>query len=258
MSYFVSQVGSGPSVVILHGWTHDHQSMQPLVNWLSSEYQLTLIDLPGMGKSDWLEGTATIYDIANQLIPLLPEQAIYIGWSFGGLVTQAIAALHSEKVKQIIGLCTTPRFVETTGWPAVPLPGFRQPFEAEINKLGLIAFLKNFYQQEFNQGEVDQSALQQLIDNAKQHEINLNHLYAGMDICDETDLRVELSKLSCPIDFIFGEHDVAVPQATHSLIQALNPMINCHTISNAQHMPHWTHPEVCRQLINRLLQRNNH
>jgi len=41
----------------------------------------------------------------------LPDKATYIGWSFYGLLAQAIAVLHPERVVRIIGLNTSPKLL---------------------------------------------------------------------------------------------------------------------------------------------------
>lgn len=121
--------GKGKDVVLLHGWGCSHEHMRPLVDQLASRYRVNNYDLPGRGKSDWNPKNKTIHDIADQLLSELPESAIYIGWSFGGLVAISIAARYPDLVERYIGVCSIPKFIEDENWPAVPKPGFRALFE---------------------------------------------------------------------------------------------------------------------------------
>ncbi|NNM58834.1 MAG: alpha/beta fold hydrolase [Legionellales bacterium] len=82
MSIFKIETGQGENIVLVHGWGCDLRQMQPLVEQLSNRYCVTNIDLPGRGQSSWEPQIHTIHDIADYLLPSLPqEKAVYIGWS---------------------------------------------------------------------------------------------------------------------------------------------------------------------------------
>lgn len=149
MSIFKTVSGQGPDVVVLHGWGCSHQHMQPVVDQLTDRYCVHNIDLPGLGQSSWDESIQSIADIADQLLPHLPERAIYIGWSFGGLVATSIASRFSERVSRIIGLSTLPKFIEADGWPAVPKPGFYPLYTQGLASMSVSAFFNDYYNNEF-------------------------------------------------------------------------------------------------------------
>jgi pimeloyl-[acyl-carrier protein] methyl ester esterase len=94
MTIYKETHGHGKDIVILHGWGCDQSYMQPIVDQLKDRYRVTNVDLPGRGKSDWQPNIKTIHDMADYVLPDLPENAIYIGWSFGGLISVSIAARH--------------------------------------------------------------------------------------------------------------------------------------------------------------------
>src|SRR5689334_4068938 len=117
MHVYKQVTGQGDDVVLLHGWGCDHRYMQPIADALNTSYRVTNVDLPGRGQSHWEDHITNIHDIADLVLPYLPQQATYIPWSFGGLVTLSIASRYPERVKRIIGVTTSPRFVEDTNWP---------------------------------------------------------------------------------------------------------------------------------------------
>ena len=228
--------------------------MQPVIDQLSERYRISNYDLPGRGQSDWLPNTKTIHDIANQLQDELPEKAIYIGWSFGGLITISIAARYPKRVERFIGIATLPKFIETENWPGVPQPGFRAPFEEGLNKMGLEKFFTQFYDTEFDNREPkpnEYNVLVDLLQNNKNFDLDI--LYKGIDICDTTDLREEFKTLQCPIDLILGDKDDSVPKATHQHIKALNPNTKLHIIPGAHHFPFWTHQVEFNARLNSIL-----
>lgn len=255
MVFYKKVEGGGKDVVLIHGWGCDHFHMQPIADMLSKKYRVTNIDLPGRGKSSWDSSIKNIHDIADSILPHLPENAIYIGWSFGGLVSQSIAARYPSRTKRIIGVGTTPRFIEDKNWPGVPQPGFYVPFSEGINKIGLKEFLKNFFEAEFSEINPKPESYFTLLKHNEMAapEVNLEILFKGMNICDTTDLRNEFKLLSCPIDLILGEKDGTIPIECHAQIKKLNPAVKIHLIPQAQHVMFWTHPELFKEKLDNCL-----
>ncbi|PIQ42460.1 MAG: hypothetical protein COW05_09815, partial [Gammaproteobacteria bacterium CG12_big_fil_rev_8_21_14_0_65_46_12] len=233
--------GQGKDVVLIHGWGCDLRHMQPIADQLKG-YRITNVDLPGRGKSDWAPSIDNIHDIADFLLPELPESAIYVPWSFGGLVTLSIASRYPERVSRIIGVATSPKFIEDDGWPAVPKPGFIAGF-SEITQLGFVDFFKAYYDVEFSDFNPKPKEYQKLIDLLeKTPKQDLDVLLQGVRLCDKTDFRDRFKTLKCPVDLILGGKDSSVPSAMHPAIQRLNPAAKLHVIPEAQHMSFWTHP----------------
>lgn len=239
---YCEERGKGEDVVIFHGWACDHRYMQPIVEFLSNRYRIHNFDLPGRGESDWDPRIRTIHDLSDTLLPYLPRSAIYIGWSFGGLVCTSTAARYPELVKRYIGIASSPKFIAGIDWPGVPLPGYKNGF-SKVKEVGLEAFLRPHLEAEF--GAIDPKPLMfhelmRLL--AKNPKSDLDVLLKGLDIVDSADLRKEFQGLNCPIDLILGEKDENVPTATVQRIRALNPHAKIHLIPKAHHMPFWTDP----------------
>lgn len=256
MNLFKEVSGQGKDIVILHGWGGcNHKHMQPVVDQLSARYRVTNFDLPGQGKSDWHADIQTIHDIADQLVPYLPKHAIYIGWSFGGLVAMSIAARHSEHVSHLIGIATTPKFIADENWPGVPQPGFKSSFASEIKLKGLKVFMQAWYDSEFIDFNAKPAAYHELITMLDQDalDVNLDILSKGVDICDATDLRKEFKTLSCSIDLILSEQDNAIPTISFEKIKELNQKVNIHVVPNAHHLPFWTHSHEFNTILNSIL-----
>lgn len=245
--------GQGQDIVVFHGWGCDHRHMEPIVKLLSSTYRVTAIDLPGRGQSDWDSAINNIHGIADLLLTSLPANAIYIAWSFGGLVTFSIAARYPERVKRIIGIATSPKFVEGNDWIGIPVPGFKAAYPA-IEKLGFHNFIKAFFDAEFKETELKSTAYDELM---KIHQAtppqDITAFLKGIEICDATDLRAEFQNMQCPVDIIFGENDSAIPIESHQLIKKLNSKAKLHIISDAQHMPFWTHEDVFNRELQNIL-----
>ena len=64
-----------------------------------------LIDLPDIEE-------LTLERVVHNLSYLIPDDTTVIGWSFGGLIGILLAALFPKKVKKLILLSSSPRFIQ--------------------------------------------------------------------------------------------------------------------------------------------------
>jgi pimeloyl-ACP methyl ester carboxylesterase len=108
-----------PVLVFVHGWLLSRQYWQPLIKFISSEYQCLLYDLRGFGESTIKSVTSekrdeqvnldfTLAAYANDLKLLLEELAIdkawLIGHSLGGSIALWAADCCAERVEGVICL----------------------------------------------------------------------------------------------------------------------------------------------------------
>lgn len=105
-----------PVLVLLHGWGFNSYVWHHLVQDLAQHYTVVAIDLPGINefdrKSDIAEDGEIILEQAIiALLPKLPAQAIYLGWSLGGMIAIRLAVLFPERVQKLFLVATMPRFL---------------------------------------------------------------------------------------------------------------------------------------------------
>lgn len=256
MKIFSKTTGQGEDIVIIHGLCSTHVEVQPLVDALAKSYRVTVTDSPGIGSSPWSASTSSVHDIADQLLSVLPAKAIYIGSSFGGQIILSIAARHPERVKQIICSASTPQFPGSKDWV-----GLSNTLEAmlyeEFKTRGIEAVVWDIYENEFskiNPKTPIYDRLKQSFPN--RGAVPFETVCKTMAICDATNLREELKAITCPVDFIMGTDDGAVPVGAYKAIQALNPKyVRIHIIPGAQHLPYLTHPTEFNAALCEILNR---
>jgi pimeloyl-ACP methyl ester carboxylesterase len=124
----VSDLGSGPAVVLCHGfpelaysWRHQ---VQPL---LDAGYRVLVPDMRGYGASS-APAEVDAYDVASlcgDMVGLLDalgeSQATFIGHDWGANVVWWLAAIHPDRVRAVAGLSVP--FVPRA--PAAPIPIMR-------------------------------------------------------------------------------------------------------------------------------------
>ncbi len=236
---FKTSLGQGPDMVILPGWATDHRFMSPISDVLKKNYRLTIFDLPGCGKSSWSSHIKTIDDMADLLLPFLPKTAICVGWSIGGLIAISLASRYPERISKLIGLATTPKFVESPGWPAMPKPGFKGFSSSHDVKF----FLKKAYDNEFANWKEKPKRYHQVIEFINTFDMNFDVFLQGIDLLNKSDLRPQFQSIHCPIHMIIGYQDSATPLESSKKMQDLNSHVQVHAIPQAGHCALWTHPE---------------
>lgn len=94
----------GREIVLLHGWGQNIEMMMPIGNGLKDKYHITIIDLPGFGKSSEPIKPFTLYDYYECIKELLNELKVknptMIGHSFGGRISIIYSAL--EKCEKLV------------------------------------------------------------------------------------------------------------------------------------------------------------
>jgi pimeloyl-ACP methyl ester carboxylesterase len=86
------RIGSGPSLVLLHGVGHRRQAWYPVVDELAAQREVILVDLPGHGESDPFEpaGRPVVDALRDELVTFLGQQNLdrphIAGNSLGGRI----------------------------------------------------------------------------------------------------------------------------------------------------------------------------
>lgn len=99
----VETLGSGPPLLLLHGWTLDRRMWLPQVHDLAAQYRVIAIDRRGFGQSsappDLTEESADLLAIADTLGL---DRFALAGMSQGARIALAFAAQHPERLSALI------------------------------------------------------------------------------------------------------------------------------------------------------------
>lgn len=240
--------GSGPDLVLIHGWAMHGGIFAPLLERLTPRFRVHLVDLPGHGYSRD-ETRFDVVDAAQRIAQATPRAA-WIGWSLGGLVALRAALDHAEQVRGLVAIASSPRFVAAPDWPqGVPMEVFtafgvdlethyREAIERflALETLGAAnaqAELRELKQQVFERGEPAIAALQD-----------------GLRALETNDLRGDLPRLRVPSLWIAGRRDRLVAPAAMQWAAQQAPSASCLEL-NSGHAPFIGHADEVAAAIER-------
>ncbi|MFN2308281.1 MAG: pimeloyl-ACP methyl ester esterase BioH [Gammaproteobacteria bacterium] len=235
------RIGTGPDLVLVHGWGLHAGIWAPLVERLAAQFRLHLYDLPGHGLS--VPASFSLASVSAALARSAPAQAHWLGWSLGGLVAMDFAQRHPERVTRLALVASTPRFVEGADWPQALAPAVLADFAAALGAdhaatlnrfLGLAA-----------RGAPDNSVLRTL----RRALLAVPPpspaaLASGLAILRATDLRAPVSALPMPVLWLAGARDTLVPVAALRAQVAAHPRQRLCEFAQAGHAPFLSHPDA--------------
>jgi len=108
--------GSGPTLLLTHGYSSTSTMWNGQIDALSKHHKLVLWDMRGHGRSDYPEDPAaysealTISDMAALLDEVGATSAIVGGLSLGGYMSLAFHRSHRERVRALLIIDTGPGF----------------------------------------------------------------------------------------------------------------------------------------------------
>ncbi len=127
--------GSGPAVVLLHGWPGDRHDWREVVAALGDDYDTVVPDLRGFGESDRSAGEPEPYGAAGQaasVLGLIEELAlqrpVVAGYDVGSRTAQQLARTAPERVGALVLAPPLPGVGDRVLAPEAQTEFWYQPF----------------------------------------------------------------------------------------------------------------------------------
>ena len=117
----VAEIGSGPAVLLVHGWPQHWWAWRSLMPLLAAEFRVLALDLRGFG---WSEATPRGYrkdelaeDVVGVLDALEIDRVNLVGHDWGGIVGILACLKHPDRIARFAAM--------NTGhvWPTLSLRG---------------------------------------------------------------------------------------------------------------------------------------
>lgn len=190
-------------------------------------------------------------DLENQLYFLYKKAShpiTLIGWSLGGMLALELAHQHPSKIKKLILISSTAKFVQDETYPYGLSEIILKNLSRKIHR-NSIATQKEFYklmfsseEQSFQQKFLQEQSLKTLVDNVDNLQTNLHYLF-------QKDLRGILKEIKTPTQIIHGTSDEICPISAGKYLyeHLLNAKLN--SLPACGHIPFFTQKKTCEKIF---------
>jgi 3-oxoadipate enol-lactonase len=235
---FEDSGGSGPPLILSHGFLMDREMFAPQLDGLAPEFRVITWDQRGFGETEFDGQPFTYWDSARDCLVLLNhlgiDRAVLGGMSQGGFLSLRAALLAPERVRALVLIDT-----QTGTEDPDRLPAYRQMQQTWLEV-----------------GPVDELA--QTIANliigdpvlnehwiAKWRKLPRESLRAPGDcLLDRDDITDRLSEITCPAIVFHGTADMSIEiEKGDALCRALPGCTGMVRVEGAPHASNLTHPE---------------
>ncbi|MHA1269555.1 MAG: alpha/beta fold hydrolase [Candidatus Helarchaeota archaeon] len=194
-----------PAIILIHGWTADHNRWKDQVEVLKDNYRVITPDLRGHGKSDKDESIdySSINILSDDLKGLMDnlniQKAIIAGHSMGGMTVMQFTLDYPEKVEKLILVDTIAKFSYSFG---------RKLLTGISNILPYNSFIKLQISRAFRKGW-DKEQINKLTELALQNPKYV--VYRFYKAMKKFNVLEKLSNIKVPTLIIHGEKDIQLP-----------------------------------------------
>jgi pimeloyl-ACP methyl ester carboxylesterase len=240
--------GSGPAVVLGHGFLMDRSMFAHQVSALSPDHRVITWDERAFGETVWDGEPFTYWDSAKDCLGLMDhlglDEAVVGGMSQGGFLSLRAALLAPERVRALI-LLNSGCHVDTP--------------EGAAGNAGLLAML----QEHGWTDDLANAVATLIIDDPTLNEVWIEKWRArdvaplgeaGNCLMGREDLTERLGEITCPALVVHGSADAAIePGVAVIMAERLPNATGPVWVEGAAHAANMTHPEPVNAAIGAFL-----
>jgi|SRR5690606_35876896 len=223
--------GSGPVLVLLHGFPMNHQVWDDYANQLANDFTVYTPDLPGFGKSSLLSKPFSIADVASAVLAWMEEnnltEVTLLGHSLGGYVALAMV---SKKPAWFNGLIL---FHSSAYADSAEKKESRTKTVKFIEENGVLAFTSNFIAPLFADAQHPAISAVKTITMQAEDEAVKGYTLAMRDRPDSTTVLRDFKK---PILLLAGDRDPGIPLTIIMDQSRIGTGIQVEVLENTGHM----------------------
>ena len=251
------QIGNGENLVFIHGFPTHGYTWRKIVPILSKKFRCHILDLPGLGDSNWSESTDfKSSSQARYVIKLLKNEKVMnyslIAHNSGATIAREIAIQEQEKVKNLICLNTEiPNhrppwipFYQAIGlFPIVPYV-VRKLFRQNWFVKSSMGFKELYTNKAMLDEEVNIGPYLKPVINSKKKTIGAFRYLKGIDWKLIDDFKELHKEIKANVLFLWGEDDKTFPiKLGREMTSQFKSKIKFITIKCASLLPHEEKPD---------------
>ncbi len=245
--------GSGPLLVMLHGWGSNIELFSGVINFAKKKYHVVAMDMPGFGKSDEpaepMDVDAFVSFVLDFIKALYPEEKeiIFLGHSMGGRIIIKMAA--GLKNSTLTARFTIPKVVLTDSAGVLPVKTQGQNKRTKRYKFYKNLLTKTGIAKAFP-GAIE--ALQKKFGSADYAAASPVMRQSLVKVVNE-DLVPYMKSVTMPALLIWGDQDTATPLSDGKKMEQEMPEAGLAVIEGAGHYAFLDNPYLFYKILGSFL-----
>jgi 2-succinyl-6-hydroxy-2,4-cyclohexadiene-1-carboxylate synthase len=241
-------VGTGPRLVLAHGFTQTRHSWRALVDRWSSRFETVVVDLPGHG------GSAQVHaDVVRgaELLGAAGGRGTYVGYSMGGRHALRLAIDRPEVVERVVLIGASPGIADPAEREA--RADADEQLARHLEHVGVDRFLDEWLAQPLFATLAPADAG---IDDRRTNSVA--GLAASLRLAGtggQAPLWDRLGELAMPVLLIVGRLDTKFTDVAEQMRRAIGDNACVVTIDGAGHAVHLEDPGATAEAVNAWFQR---
>jgi 2-succinyl-6-hydroxy-2,4-cyclohexadiene-1-carboxylate synthase len=259
LDYHYRVQGTGPALVLLHGFTGSAVSWTRHIERYAPEFTCVAVDLPGHGATASPSDPAryamerVVDDLAALCAHLDIARAAWLGYSMGGRLALGVGVIAPQIVRALILEGASPGLRDPADRAARVASD--ETLAARLDRDGLVPFSDHweriplFATQERLPADRREALRRQRLDN---NPLGLANSLRGMGQGSQPAFHERLAEIRAPTLLLAGEEDTKFRALAAEMADAI-PNARCEVIPNAGHAAHFEQPETFDDLTLRFL-----
>jgi 3-oxoadipate enol-lactonase len=243
--------GSGPEVVLVHGFLASGKIFEPLANHLLDRFTVTTIDLPGFAGSYDIASPSTVEQLSEMIVETIKSIGVkkcsILGHSLGAWIALEISIRHPDMLDKT---------VLYGGSADGEYPNRFESYEQSIEKIhskGLIKFSADVAAEWFHKGREDPMYPFTIEAGRKSNkEASINHIQSW----SKWKTSDRLNKVKTPTLIVCGEHDRSTHPDLSIYLWKNIKSSSLFIIPNAGHIAHLEYPDEFNSIIGKYLRQS--
>jgi pimeloyl-ACP methyl ester carboxylesterase len=232
--------GSGPAIVLTHGFAASSHMFAATVPALAADHTVIAWDMPGHGRSEAPDDPSA-YSVASFLAAMLDlvdgagaERAVFLGHSLGGYLSLDLALAHPDRTAGLVLVDTGPGYrndAARDGWNRMAAA-----YARDLETKGLAGLPGG---EELSAGV---------------HETATGLVHAARNVLAQHDAHVidGLASITAPTLVVVGSEDEPFVKGSHYMAGKI-PNARLAIIDGAGHAPPMSHPDEFNAVVRQFL-----
>lgn len=244
--------GAGPALILLHGVGLNQSIWAEQAKVFASTHHVVTFDLLGHGRSSVVPENAALGDWVNQLEKLVEELKLVrfslVGFSFGGMIAQAYASRHSDRIEKLVLMSTV---YDRSEVQRASVSTRLEMAQREGPQAIIAAALSRWFSQEFAaEFPVVIEGYERMLRN--NDAVSFLAAYKCFATGDQRPVDM-VSRITCPTLVMTGELDGGSTPDMARRLAATIPSARCFLIPHGRHMMPVERPNEVNSVLRRFL-----